>query len=101
MLGANIRRSQLQDKLLEDKDDILFSRLLLEPSPPAPEGEAELKMKKTFSQRDDAMVTTSIPWKKTHTCFGFVELNTSRGCRGVNHQKQPNSDSAEAKRQDR
>ena len=72
-LGATTRRNQLQHKLIEEKDDALFSKLLPEPSPPA--DQPDPSRKRTASQVDETLQLDTIPKKKKSAIPALASLN--------------------------
>ena len=72
-LGATMRRNQLQHKLVEEKDDALFSKLLPEPSPPA--DQPDPSRKRAASQVDEALQLGTIPKKKKSSIPALASLN--------------------------
>ena len=72
-LGATTRRNQLQHKLIEEKDDALFSKLLPEPSPPA--DQPDPSRKRTASQVDETLQLGTIPKKKKSAIPALASLN--------------------------
>ena len=83
MLGASIRREKRHHKHLEVQDDILFSKLLPEPSPPA--GEVRVSeqknpsAKRSFSETDNTSDVTTIPKKVRSSIPALASLHLLTG----------------------